>query len=321
MTRLNKLGVASSVGMFLLLLTGSLVTNTGSADGCGQAWPFCDGDWASIATFIEVNHRLVTGVLGLMILILSVGAWRAYSQRREVRWLVIGSLFFLVLQSFLGAAAVMWGSSAPVMATHFGVSLASFGTVFLLTVRLQALDRQKALATDGQPGVVNKPAVKNLQAHLDRFRHLLYGAIGLTLVVVYIGALVRHTSSGLGCLDWPLCNGQLFPGFSGAAGLVFTHRLSVLVLTAFVAYMGHQTRDFHRERPDLFKGSLVTLGLLIVQSLSGWLIVATRAAVAANMFHAAVLILYTAGLLYLAIQSSPYGIPHGGSRLTAWHDG
>lgn len=312
MPRLLRLGTASTVGMYLLLLTGSLVTNTGSADGCGQSWPFCDGDWSTLATFIEVNHRLVTGVLGIMILALSVGAWRAFGRRREVRLLVVSSLLLLVLQSFLGAAAVMWGSPPAVMATHFGVSLASFGTVFLLTIRLKALAR----GDDGE-------APRRTSAGSDqigRFRTLVYVALVLTLLVVYGGALVRHTSSGLACLDWPLCNGQWFPGFSGAVGLVFIHRLSVVVLTVFVAYMGHQTRPWRRERPDLYNGSIVALLLLVAQSLTGWLIVSTRAAIAANMLHAAVLILYAAALLYLAIQATPYGIKYAGRPLRAVAD-
>lgn len=309
MQRLLRLGTATTVGMYLLLLTGSLVTNTGSADGCGQSWPFCDGDWSSVATFIEVNHRLVTGVLGIMILALSVGAWRAFGRHREVRLLVIASLFLLVLQSFLGAAAVMWGSPPAVMATHFGVSLASFGTVFLLTIRIKALATGSEEASPSRGG--------SARNGLGRFRTLVNVALVMTLLVVYGGALVRHTSSGLACLDWPLCNGQVFPGFTGAVGLVFIHRLSVVVLTMFVAYMGHQTRPFRRERPDLYNGSIIALLLLVAQSLTGWLIVSTRAAVAANMLHAAVLILYAAALLYLAIQATPYGIKYPGRPLRA----
>lgn len=303
-TGLTRLGVAASIGMFLLLLSGSLVTNTGSADGCGNAWPFCDGDWESIATFIEVNHRLITGVLGIMILFLSVAAWRAYGKRSEIRFLVIASIFLLVLQSFLGAAAVVWGSPAPVMATHFGVSLASFGAVFLLTMRIIALSTKQ----DNHGGAPKGYEALAEGQHYRMFRRLLYVSLVMTLGVVYGGALVRHTNSGLACLDWPLCNGQLFPGFSGAVGLVFAHRLSVVALVLVVAYMGHQTRAFRELRPDLYKGSIWSLVLLIVQSLTGWLIVSTRAAVAANMLHAAVLILYTAVLLFLAIQVSPFGI-------------
>lgn len=302
MAGLIRLGIASTVGMYFVLLSGSLVTNTGSADGCGQAWPFCDGDWTTLATFIEVNHRLITGVLGIMILVLSVGAWRAFGNRRDIRWLVIASLFFLVLQSFLGAAAVMWGSSPAVMASHFGVSLASFGSVFLLTIRVRALaDRASGVQRHDDDLVEPSPQI-------ERFRRLVYVAIVLTLAVVYGGALLRHTNSGLACIDWPLCNGQVFPGFSGPVGLVFMHRLSVVALTVFVAYMGHQTRAFRISRPDLYRGSLWAVITLVIQSLTGWLIVTTRAAVAANMMHAAVLIIYFGILLYLAIQTTPLGV-------------
>lgn len=299
MAGLKRLGIASSIGMFLLLLTGSLVTNTGSADGCGQAWPFCDGDWTSLATFIEVNHRLVTGILGIMIAALSIGSWRTFGQYRDVRRLVIAAIFLLLLQSFLGAAAVMWGSSAAVMASHFGVSLASFGAVLLLTLRIKVLTASAGAAAPATP--------PTLAPGVIHFRNRLIGAIILTFVVVYIGALVRHTNSGLACLDWPLCNGKLFPGLSGAVGLVFLHRITVLLLLVYVIYMTLTVRAV-RQRPDLVQGSWLATALLVSQSLTGWLIVATRSSVASNMFHAAILILYMAVLLYLAMQTTPLGI-------------
>ncbi|HEY8531083.1 MAG TPA: hypothetical protein VIL08_02435, partial [Limnochorda sp.] len=95
MTLLQRLAAFSALGMFLLLISGALVTTTGSEDGCGTAWPNCDGDWSTLATWIEVNHRVITGVLGLAILTLSVLAWRQLGGRREIRRLIILAIVLL----------------------------------------------------------------------------------------------------------------------------------------------------------------------------------------------------------------------------------
>jgi cytochrome c oxidase assembly protein subunit 15 len=35
--------VAATVGMFIVLIMGTTVTNTGSSEGCGRSWPLCHG--------------------------------------------------------------------------------------------------------------------------------------------------------------------------------------------------------------------------------------------------------------------------------------
>lgn len=42
-----------------------------------------------------------------------------------------------------------------------------------------------------------------------KYRHLAWFAVGLTLVVVVLGAFVRLSDAGLGCPDWPGCYGHL----------------------------------------------------------------------------------------------------------------
>ena len=94
---LRGLAVAATVGMFLVLVMGATVTNTGSAQGCGQSWPLCNGRLVpefTVATAIEYSHRAVTGVEGLLVVALAVGVLRRALTRpqaalREV-WLLVG---------------------------------------------------------------------------------------------------------------------------------------------------------------------------------------------------------------------------------------
>jgi cytochrome c oxidase assembly protein subunit 15 len=61
-------------------------------------------------------------------------------------------------------------------------------------------------------------------------------------VIVPSGALVRLTASGLGCPDWPLCEGEVVPALGGHALIEFSNRIlsaivmAVCVLTWIVAW-------------------------------------------------------------------------------------
>lgn len=290
MTLLQRLAALATLGMFFLLVSGALVTTTGSEDGCGAAWPFCDGDWSTLATWIEVNHRVITGALGLLILALSVLAWRQFGQRREIRRLIILAVALLVIQSWLGAVAVMWGSSEAVMAGHFGVSLASFGSVLLLAVRIRQLETGRSHRNGPVP---------------PRFRALLWATLFLLVVVVYVGAYLRHTEIGLACLGWPLCNNVLIPAWGTPAFTNFVHRALAGALVLLTAVTGHLTRPYREQRPDLFWGSAAAVMLVVLQALSGWLVVDTLGSVAANVLHSSLVTLYTGVLLYLILQATP----------------
>src|SRR5699024_4060270 len=133
---LKSLGVVSSLGMLFILLGGALVTKTDSGAGCGDSWPLCDGELIpsniTPELIIELSHRLVSSVMGITILLLAFLAWRKIGHIREVKFLSFLSVFFLLLQGLIGAAAVMWGQSDFVLAAHFGISLVSFASVFFL---------------------------------------------------------------------------------------------------------------------------------------------------------------------------------------------
>src|SRR5256885_468757 len=103
---LRGLAATAAAGMFVVLVMGATVTNTGSAEGCGRSWPLCNGQFVpefTVATAIEYSHRAVTGVEGVLVVGLTV-AMLTLGRDREV-WLVGGVMLgTLVLQACLGAA-------------------------------------------------------------------------------------------------------------------------------------------------------------------------------------------------------------------------
>jgi len=77
---LKWLAVATTIAMILILIGGALVTKTGSGMGCGRSWPLCNGKFLPLEITpelaIELAHRLVSGVGGVMVLVLSFGLGR-----------------------------------------------------------------------------------------------------------------------------------------------------------------------------------------------------------------------------------------------------
>ena len=86
-----------------------------------------------------------------------------------------------------------------------------------------------------------------LMPSLDRLRtrtafvRLTFVALGLLWVIVPSGAMVRLTASGLGCPDWPLCDGNVVPASTGHQLIEFSNRVvsavvvAVAILSWFVA--------------------------------------------------------------------------------------
>jgi cytochrome c oxidase assembly protein subunit 15 len=105
---LRWLAGLTCAGMWLVLVMGAAVTNTGSAEGCGRSWPLCNGQFVpefTVSTAIEYSHRAVTGVEGLLVVALTaamLGLWRHDPQAVVLALLMLGTL---LLQAGLGAGA------------------------------------------------------------------------------------------------------------------------------------------------------------------------------------------------------------------------
>jgi cytochrome c oxidase assembly protein subunit 15 len=278
------LALAGAVGMFVVLVMGATVTNTGSAEGCGRSWPLCNGQFIpefAIATLIEFSHRAVTGIEGFLVLGTAIGAWAFWRGHREVQVLVPVMLVTLVAQAGMGAWAVMYPQTPAVLATHFGISLLCLASTALLAAFLWQADSLAAWrAHPVDPG----------------YRRAVWLLTLFQLVEVYVGAFVRHTNAQLACIDWPLCNGQLVPNLASPEGVVFVHRLLALVSVVAIGWLAWRSAPARRDRPDLYWGATAALAAVLLQSFVGALVVWTRMDLFSALAHAA-----GAGLLFTAL--------------------
>jgi heme a synthase len=279
------LAVAATIGMFIVLLMGATVTNTGSSEGCGKSWPLCHGEFIpeyAFETMVEYSHRLVTGVEGLIILGLSVTAFPLRRRYPELKALIPLMLFTLVLQSGMGAWAVKYPQTPPVMASHFGISLVCFASVFLVMRVLWETTPIVPAATRAVP---------------SGYRTLAWVTLLWAVVVAYIGAYMRHSGAELACHTWPLCNGSLLPDLSSpGVAVAWGHRLAAVIALALVAWREFWSRRFKAERPDLYRTDLWALLFVIAQAASGAFVIFSWLSLASTLSHAALMALLFAAL-------------------------
>lgn len=291
---LKWFSVITTIGMLLVLLGGALVTKTDSGDGCGDSFPLCEGELIpseyTPEKVIELAHRIVSGVVGLFVLILSIWSWQKIGHIRETKFLAAVSFFVLVFQGLIGAAAVMWEQSDFILAVHFGISLISFAAVFLLTLLIFEIDKK----FEAEKVIIDK-----------RMNSHIVGIILYVFLVVYTGALVRHANASLICSDWPLCRNDEFSlpsnlhewiqmGHRGMAGLAFL----------WIAYITYIAIKHYKHQKVICGGWIAALVLISLQVISGAIIIFTRLNLYVALAHALFISCLFGVLSYLLLLAS-----------------
>ncbi|MGD8190785.1 COX15/CtaA family protein [Brevibacillus ginsengisoli] len=286
------LAIAATVIMFMVMIAGSLVTNTNSGMGCGNDWPLCNGKWVpeyTLTSIIEYMHRIITGLAGMVVIAFSVLAWRHYRGNKEVRSLAMFGTGFIIVESIMGASAVIWPQSDSALALHFGFSLLAFTGVLLLSIFVLQRSRSKRL----------------VQTEVSRgFRNFAWLTAVFAYGVVYLGAYVRHTKSYLACPDFPLCQGKLIPDLTGQVANHFAHRAGAFVLTLLIlGMMTYAIRHYKETRRDIYTASILAFVLVLMQGLSGAILIWTQINLYSTILHSAVVTCLFGTLCYICWQT------------------
>jgi protoheme IX farnesyltransferase len=135
--RLNYLVIASIIGVFLVILSGSFMVGYGAGTSCAT-WPLCRGELLPQGPpfAVHMGHRLLAAVVGLVVIATVVAAMRKRSERPGVARVghYVGIAF--VLQIVLGAALV-WSVFSPEMKSlHLSAATLVWLTVVLLAAVL-----------------------------------------------------------------------------------------------------------------------------------------------------------------------------------------
>jgi heme a synthase len=298
-TATKTLGVITTLGMFLVLIMGSVVTNTGSEHGCGRSWPLCHGQFIprfAFTTAVEFSHRAVVGVVTPLIILLAIAALYLYRDRREIQILAPVMVVFLFLQAGLGAWAVMAPTVAAVLALHFGVSLIDFASVLLTTIFLFEADAPTEWRDHPIPAA---------------FRRGIWLTTGYSYLVVYLGAYVRHTNADDACTGWPLCSGTVLPSLGSKVVSNVGHRIAAGLLVLAIASLVVWAWRLRENRPDLFRGAVLALGAVLLQAAAGAMVEFTDMDLFSALAHAALAGLLFGSLTYLCMRIVPLPSEYG----------
>ncbi|WP_220198689.1 COX15/CtaA family protein [Ktedonospora formicarum] len=291
-------GVITSIGAYIMVLMGAIVTKTGAGQGCGTSWPICKGqlipEYMSVDSVLEYSHRIASGIDGFLILILTVWSWWVFRQNGRVKLLGFLSIFFVVLQGALGALTVQFEGTFALkwfLSLHFGFSLISFASVVLLTVYLFQLKQ-----------VGERVAPTTLPLVGKGLQYMIWGTAAFCYIVVYTGAFVRHSSSTLGCgTQWPGCS-TMVPDISTMPGVQMLHRYAASLIGLLILGLLIWVVRRYRQRPDIVRGAGLAFILVVLQGMAGMLTVTTGGQLVVELVHTTLIAVLFAVQSYLCMQ-------------------
>ncbi|ARK31144.1 COX15/CtaA family protein [Halalkalibacter krulwichiae] len=287
---LKIFGILTSIGLTIVLLQGALVTKTESGEGCGATWPLCFGEVIptspAIETIIEYSHRIVSGLVGALVIILAIWSWRKLKHVKEAKFMSITAVLLIIFQGLLGAGAVVFGQSKAILALHFGISAMSLASVILLTI---------LAFEDGKP-------YKIVARVSTAYKAFFFFVITYCYAVIYTGAYVKHMQATLACAGFPTCNGQVFPGFSGPVGVHFLHRVASIALLFLLLILMIWTIARFKQEVVLVWASVISFILVTLQALSGISVVFTQNEfLTIGLLHALIVSILFSTLSYMAM--------------------
>ena len=298
----TTLGVTTLVSVYLLILVGGIVRSTGSGMGCPD-WPKCFGRWvpptevsqlptdykqtysqqraaknerfanylgafgfaqladqirndASILeeedfnatkTWIEYLNRLMGAVVGLLILATFIVSLRHWNQDRWLVWGAFATLVTVALQGWIGSVVVSTNLLPWMITVHMLLALLIVALLTFVVLRAGRTDL-------------------NIIEDQRKIGITLGMLLVLTLVQIVMGTQVRESvnevANALGetqrerwidALDW----------------VFYVHRSYSIILLLGHAYLAYVVYQNFGPKGNLTRWSLVLLGTVVMEILSG----------------------------------------------------
>jgi cytochrome c oxidase assembly protein subunit 15 len=198
--------------------------------------------------WIEMIHRYIAGILGLLILFIAV---KSYKLRDEIKITLKLPFFILALvcfQAILGMWTVTKLLQPAIVTTHLIGGMTILGLMTFMTHR--------QLGTQ-----INNDSINRHTMTIARL------SLFVLFIQILLGGWTSTNYAALACTDYPTCHGSLIPdmnfkdGFSifrelgmtssgeelslqALHAIQWVHRMGAIVLTALVLYLFYLLRNF-----------------------------------------------------------------------------
>jgi heme A synthase len=230
---MRRLVLATAIATFVLIIVGGVVRVSDSGLGCGPAgsgfhgWPFCNGDVApgmDLNSIVEYTHRVLAGVVSIMILAIVVLAWRRH---REYLVPAAALLGLILAQAALGGATVEDNLEEAYVAAHLCLAMLLLGGLIYLYRNVAG-----AAVVDGGTGL----RVLGIAASVAVLCTIVAG--GYMAGTQNYGRADYQLGDGAhhACgKEFPTCNGDFMPfGKARLVDIHLTHRAFMYVAALLV---------------------------------------------------------------------------------------
>jgi cytochrome c oxidase assembly protein subunit 15 len=146
----RKVAYLALIALSLIVVTGAAVRLTGSGLGC-PTWPKCYGKiYPPITThaLIEFGNRALSGLVGVVCVVVAVLAFTRRPFRRDLAWLAVSLPLGVVAQAVLGGFTVREHLAPGFVMSHFLLSMLILVFAFALAWRATFEPGARPRATD-----------------------------------------------------------------------------------------------------------------------------------------------------------------------------
>ncbi|HUG59871.1 MAG TPA: COX15/CtaA family protein [Candidimonas sp.] len=205
-----------------LIMFGAFVRLTDSGLGCPD-WPGCYGKITPLGAsghieqalqsmpygavsfskaWIEMIHRYVGSILGMMIIGIVYMAWRYRRQLGNTPRLAVVTLIAVCIQGAFGAWTVTHQLMPIVVTSHL------LGGMILLALMTWLAAREKP----------HEP----ISPQARRWQPWMVAGLALLFIQIALGGWVSTNYAALACMDFPMCHGEWVPpmDFKGGYSLI-----------------------------------------------------------------------------------------------------
>jgi len=251
---LARLAALTAVVALAVVALGGVVRATDNGLAC-PTWPGCfsGGDFvprADVGVWLEHSHRLLAGVLGLLIAGALLWALLRHRDRRPIVWALAAAAAAVLVQAALGAAVVLFQLRAELVTAHLGMGMAV--VALLVVVALEAAQGPAPAAA--------------------RDRRLLRTSLAvaaLTYVQILVGGHVTGVGAGLVYADSPFLGVATFAPIARESQLFnVAHRVLAVALVVAIGVLVSRTLR-SGATGWLARLAHVASGLVVLQVLLG----------------------------------------------------